>query len=80
MLDLDGIGRACKYTLDALWLLTSEQINVFLFIGFAGHYGYPLLDDLIPKNAIYGKLNPPASHLTTSKDSTGCNLVMSASR
>ena len=50
MLDLDGIGRALNYTLDALRSLAPEQIDGLSFVGFVEHYGIAALDDLIPKN------------------------------
>ena len=67
MLDLDGIGRAFNYTLDALRSLAPAQIDGLSFVGFVERYGIAALDDLIPKNERYGKLDPPASRLTTGK-------------
>ena len=62
MLDLDGIGRAFNYTLDALWSLTPAQIDWLSFVGFVERYGIAALDDLIPKNERHGKLDPPAPY------------------
>ena len=64
MLDLEGIGRAFNYTLDALWSVAPAQIGRLSFVGFVERYGIAALDDLIPKNERYGKLDPTASYLT----------------
>ena len=61
MLVLDGIGRACNYTLDTFRSLTSEQINGLSFVSLEC-CGIAALDDLIPKSAKFRQ--PPRAGLT----------------
>ena len=50
MLDLDAIGRASSYSLDALVKLRVGILNGLYFDNFLERHGFAALGILIPKN------------------------------
>ena len=72
MLDLDPNGKffAAQLPLDILRLMTVKQRDLLNFVGFPQRYGYGALDELIPKDAKYRKLDLPVSYLGTGRVKT----------
>ena len=69
MLNLDSNGRfiATDFNLDTLRSMTTERLDCMFFVSFLQRYGYGALNELIPFNPRYGKVDPPASHLSNGK-------------
>ena len=65
MLDLDDVGKAASYPMDVLRFLTPDQLDRLSFLGFPERHGYNNLNLLFPQNARFGKLDPPASYLSS---------------
>jgi len=65
MLDLDDVGKAASYPMDVLRALTPDQLDRLSFLGFPERHGYENLNLLFPQNARFGKLDPPASYLSS---------------
>ena len=65
MLDLDGIAKAVNYPPASLDSLSPDQLDRLSFLGYPERYGFVGLDVVFPKNARYGKLDPPPSYLSS---------------
>ena len=65
MMDLDAIGRASSYSLDALVKLRVGILNGLYFDNFLERHGFAALGILIPKNKKYGEINPLAAYIQT---------------
>ena len=53
--------------LDTILSLDDSFVDWLDFTGFPEKYGFAKLDQIIPKNARFGKENPPTQYLTSGK-------------
>ena len=61
-------GKAVDYpSPDTLLQLETYQIDEMDFTGFPEEHGYAKLDQIIPKNPKYGKVDPPPHYLMSGK-------------
>ena len=65
MLDLDDINKAVNYPPASLDSLSSNQLDRLSFVGYPDCHGYDHIDLLFPKKDKFGKLDPPASYLSS---------------
>ena len=61
----EDVGRALSYAPDLLLSFKGPYLNTLDFTGYPEKHGFAIIDKLFPKNAKYGKLDPPPHYLTS---------------